>query len=182
MHMYTFAPICPNLHINAFLYLQNNELSSWLFISPVNSVAKMNKCSTWLHWTVLMQSITSEDLDGWITKVYFAVVICCVLARFISLRLQSLKLLLKRFRIILDAWHLFWFEVVSRVVLVTIDIWSAITLSWFSYAGLHDTVLFSSLHDSAITSPAGHVTNKVRELCWMIVFNLFCHWDGLKFH
>lgn len=28
------------------------------------------------------------------------------------------------------------------------------------FAGLHDTVLFSSLHDSAITSPAGHVTNK----------------------
>ncbi|XP_056104869.1 queuine tRNA-ribosyltransferase accessory subunit 2 isoform X1 [Rhinichthys klamathensis goyatoka] len=28
------------------------------------------------------------------------------------------------------------------------------------FAGLHDTVLFSSLHDSANTSPAGHVTNK----------------------
>ncbi|KAK7123765.1 hypothetical protein R3I93_022013 [Phoxinus phoxinus] len=29
-----------------------------------------------------------------------------------------------------------------------------------NFAGLHDTVLFSSLHDSANTSPAGHVTNK----------------------
>ncbi|XP_016400273.1 queuine tRNA-ribosyltransferase subunit qtrtd1-like isoform X2 [Sinocyclocheilus rhinocerous] len=28
------------------------------------------------------------------------------------------------------------------------------------FAGLHDTVLFCSLHDSANTSPAGHVTNK----------------------
>lgn len=28
------------------------------------------------------------------------------------------------------------------------------------FAGLHDTVVFSSLHDSANSSPAGHVTNK----------------------
>lgn len=75
------APICPNLYVNAFLYLQNNELSSWLFISPVNSVAIMNKCSAWLHWTILMHSITVEDLvNGWITKVYFAVrhILCVV--------------------------------------------------------------------------------------------------------
>jgi len=62
-----------SIYIIIFFYLQNNKSSSWLFISPVNSVAKLNKCSPWLHWTVLMQSITSEDLDGWITKVYFAV-------------------------------------------------------------------------------------------------------------
>lgn len=114
-------------------------------------------------------------------KCILQFVVCCVLAPFMSLRLQSLKPLLKRFRLIFDEWHLFWFKVVSRVVLITIDIWSAITLTRFSYAGLHDTVLFSSLHDSANTSPAGHVTNKVSELCRMIVFNLFCHWDGLKF-
>lgn len=111
----------------------------WLFLSPENRVAIMNKCSAWLHCIVLMHSITAEYLvNGWIIKVYFAVRHMFVGWHFLSLRLQSLKLLLECFRFILDWWYLFWLEVVVLM--------SDLLLLWRGFSTQVFTILcFSAL-------------------------------------